>query len=237
MAYTRGGEAGKGTTFKSGEPLPEGELDEIPQHRGTGPTTPAANYKVGDGSIRDLLLYILGEDKQVKKLEPKKKQKAITKEFEKDFTRDVITTVIRGSIEEDASNPFVKQHELRDTEEESTVEEPETDTSFMGEIVPPPDEVTMENIPVEKDRGFLPSDPRETMSPDELSLHAELEEASARGERGQVTTRLGMPPEESRYTRRGQGGQGVGLRSRRYKHGGKVNKKFNTGGKVQSYNY
>jgi len=234
MAYTRGGEAGKGITFKSGE-------HEIPQHRGTGPTTPAANYKVGDGSIRDLLLYILGEDKQVKKLEPKKKQKTITKELEKDFARDVITTVIRGSIEEDAPNPFVKQHELRDTEEESTVEEPETDTSFMGEIVPPPDEVTMENIAVEEDRGFLPSDPtpdpRETMSPDELSLHAELEEASARGERGQVTTRLGMPPEESRYTRRGQGGQGVGLRSRRYKHGGKVNKKFNTGGKVQSYNY
>ena len=59
--YARGGETGKGITFKSGESIPKKHRTKkkIPAHRGTGSTR---EIKVGDGSIGDLFKFILGDN-------------------------------------------------------------------------------------------------------------------------------------------------------------------------------
>ena len=39
-----------------------------------GNRSPVTNYKVGDGSVKDLFKYIMGEDLDVKKIRSKRKQ-------------------------------------------------------------------------------------------------------------------------------------------------------------------
>lgn len=59
-----------------------------------GSRSPVVNYKVGDGSIRDLFRYIVGEDLVVKKIRPKRKQTTVNNIEDKARVKETITSAI-----------------------------------------------------------------------------------------------------------------------------------------------
>jgi len=59
-----------------------------------GSRSPVLNYKVGNGSIRDLFRYIVGEDLVVKKIRPKRKQTTVNNKEDKARVKETITSAI-----------------------------------------------------------------------------------------------------------------------------------------------
>ena len=59
-----------------------------------GSRSPVVNYKVGDGSIRDLFRYIVGEDLVVKKIRPKRKQTTVNNKEDKVRVKETITSAV-----------------------------------------------------------------------------------------------------------------------------------------------
>ena len=89
--YTRGGETGKGITFKSGESLPKKNRakKKIPAHRGTGiSSSPAREIKVGKGTLEYLIGFILGDNNKDIYIDvPEHRSKKVTKVSEKNKLR------------------------------------------------------------------------------------------------------------------------------------------------------
>ena len=117
-----------------------------------GSRSPVVNYKVGDGSVKDLFRYIMGEDLVVKKIKPKRKQTKVIKK-DKELVRQLITSGIQGSVEATAPNPFGA--DIIRGSAEATAPDPfgadqfkvNREDNMMGPVVEPPGEVLMENTP------------------------------------------------------------------------------------------
>jgi len=151
-----------------------------------GNRSPVTNYKVGDGSVKDLFRYILGEDLEVKKIKPKQKQTKVAKK-DKEIVRQMITSGVRGSVEATAPNPFGA-----DQPEVSTMDDT-MDSGMVGAIIEPPGEVLVEDLPPIS--SPLISTPP---SPDDR-LDARLQELHNQGGvmNQDQTYRMGMNPREN----------------------------------------
>tara|TARA_Y100000361_G_scaffold113982_1_gene104389 strand:+ start:76 stop:984 length:909 start_codon:yes stop_codon:yes gene_type:complete len=112
-----------------------------------GNRSPVTNYKVGDGSVKDLFRYIMGDELPVKKFGRNKKGTVVKKGDMN--VRNTITNGVRGSVEATAPNPFGA-----------------TKTQFVETDPPPPikrqgvrapiDEVTIEGPPARRNIEYGP---------------------------------------------------------------------------------
>jgi hypothetical protein len=152
-------------------------MAESERLRGSKP--PVTNYKVGDGSVKDLFRYILGEDLEVKKIRPKQKQTKVAKK-DKETVRQMITSGVRGSVEATAPNPFGA---TKTQFVEPTPPFPVKIQDDFGAVpVPPPGEVIIEDFP-------------EPLSEDDR-LNLKLQDEFGVLDRDQ-TYRMGMNPREN----------------------------------------
>jgi hypothetical protein len=210
-------------------------MAESERLRGSRP--PVTNYKVGDGSVKDLFRYIMGEDLDVKKIRPKRKQTTVTKK-DKESVRQLITSGIQGSVEATAPNPFGA-----DKSEINTM-----DNSLMGPVVEPPGEVLMENLPpVENNIAPPLSNQPMSLNMNDMEMEAMLEREHGNVLDPSQTYRLGMnrpntPRENPAGTWGGQALRPQGIGQEMYGGGPvkprkKRKKRLSKGGKVTSYNY
>lgn len=207
-----------------------------------GNRSPVTNYKVGDGSVKDLFRYILGEDLEVKKIKPKTKQTKVTKK-DKESVREFITSAVgtatsnkvslmagerAQSIQDDMAANMMQQDPMM----------MQQNNTMQGAPVPPPGPV--EVMPLPETTMLLQPEP-------EVELDARLQELHDQGgvmDRDQ-TYRMGMNPRENpvgtfagetemppRLMQNPRGMYGGGKVKRK-----KKKKKLAKGGKVSSYNY
>jgi len=218
-----------------------------------GNKSPVTNYKVGDGSVKDLFKYIMGDDLEVKKIKPKKKQTKVAKK-DKQFVRDFITSAVGTAtsnisnetslmageraqgIQDDMSASMMQQDPMMGMQEPVMQQDPMG--GMQGPMVESPGRVDVTNLP---ETGMLPP---------EEQLDQRLQELSAQGgvlDSGQ-TYRMGMnrpntPMENPAGTFGGELLRPQGMGQEMY-GGGRVmqkkkkkKKKLAGGGKVTSYNY
>lgn len=209
-------------------------MAESERMRGNRP--PVTNYKVGDGSVKDLFKYILGEDLEVKKIKPKTKQTKVTKK-DKESVREFITSAV--STASATAVPPVSAFGDPGTNIYGPQGDPmmmQEDDAMQGVPVPAPGPVEVMPLP---ETGMLPE-------PD-VELDARLQELHDQGgvmDRDQ-TYRMGMNPRENpvgtfagetemppRLMQNPIGMYGGGKVKRK-----KKKKKLAKGGKVSSYNY
>ena len=87
-------------------------MAESERMRGNRP--PVTNYKVGDGSVKDLFRYIIGEDMPVQKLNGKKKFTKVKNADEKTIIRNDIESNIKN-VSEKRFTPIIPPYvEVRD---------------------------------------------------------------------------------------------------------------------------
>jgi hypothetical protein len=202
-----------------------------------GNRSPVTNYKVGDGSIKDLFRYIMGDDLDVKKIKPKRKQTKVTKK-DKESVRQIITSGIQGSVEAVAPNPFGAD-QLKDNRGDS----------MMGPIVEPPGEVLVENLPPMENNIAPPlSNQPMSLNMNDMEMESMLERDQGNVLDSGQTYRMGMnrpntPMENPAGTFGGELLRPQGMGQEMY-GGGRVmkkkkkkKKKLAGGGKVTSYNY
>ena len=202
-----------------------------------GSKSPVTNYKVGDGSIKDLFRYIMGDDLDVKKIKPKRKQTKVTKK-DKESVRQIITSGIQGSVEAVAPNPFGAD-QLKDNRGDS----------MMGPIVEPPGEVLMENLPPMESNIAPPlSNQPMSLNMNDMEMESMLGRDQGNALDSGQTYRMGMnrpntPMENPAGTFGGELLKPQGMGQEMY-GGGRVmqkkkkkKKKLAGGGKVRSYNY
>ena len=160
-------------------------MAESERMRGNRP--PVTNYKVGDGSVKDLFKYILGEDLEVKKIKPKTKQTKVTKK-DKESVREFITSAV--STASATAVPPVPAFGDPGT----NIYGPQGDPMMMQEDdfgavpVPPPGPVEIMPLP---ETGMLPEP--------EVELDARLQELHDQGGvmNQDQTYRMGMNPREN----------------------------------------
>jgi len=112
-----------------------------------GSKSPVTNYKVGDGSVKDLFKYIMGDELPVKKLGRNKKGTPVKRG---DINaREIITGGIRGSVEATARNPFGASK----TQFVETAPPPVLQDQL---VKAPVDEVTVEGPPARKNVEYGP---------------------------------------------------------------------------------
>jgi len=112
-----------------------------------GSKSPTTNYKVGDGSVKDLFKYIMGDELPVKKLGRNKKGTPVKPG---DINaREIITGGIRGSVEATARNPFGASK----TQFVETAPPPVLQDQL---VKAPVDEVTVEGPPARKNVEYGP---------------------------------------------------------------------------------
>lgn len=215
-------------------------MAESERLRGSKP--PVANYKVGDGSIKDLFKYILGADLEVKKIKPKKKQTKVAKK-DKESVRQFITAAVDTATEATPPVPAFGDPgtNIYGPQREEPISPQGFIDDFGGGPVEPPGEVIIEDLPP-LNRELLP----ETGMLPEEKLDARLQELHDQGgvmSRDQ-TYRMGMNPRENPVgTFAGETEMPPRLmQSPRGMYGGgkvkrKKKKKLARGGKVTSYNY
>ena len=201
-----------------------------------GSRSPVVNYIVGDGSVKDLFRYIMGDDLDVKKIKPKRKQTKVTKK-DKESVRQIITSGIQGSVEAVAPNPFGAD-QLKDNRGDS----------MMGPIVEPPGEVLMENLPPMESNIAPPlSNQPMSLNMNDMEMESMLERDQGNALDSGQTYRMGMnrpntPMENPAGTFGGELLRPQGMEQEMY-GGGRVmkkkkkKKKLAGGGKVTSYNY
>lgn len=201
-----------------------------------GNRSPVTNYKVGDGSVKDLFRYIMGDDLDVKKIKPKRKQTKVTKK-DKESVRQIITSGIQGSVEAVAPNPFGAD-QLKDNRGDS----------MMGPIVEPPGEVLVENLPPMENNIAPPlSNQPMSLNMNDMEMESMLERDQGNVLDSGQTYRMGMnrpntPMENPAGTFGGELLRPQGMGQEMY-GGGRVmkkkkkKKKLAGGGKVTSYNY
>jgi len=211
-----------------------------------GNRSPVTNYKVGDGSVKDLFKYIMGEDLDVKKIRSKRKQTKVAKK-DKEFVRKKITSGVKAASEESIREGIETEY----TQPESfgdigtNIYGPQGglstgDTSMYGAAVEPPGRVNVTDLPPE-----VSAPPN--LDPDR-ELEAMLERDQGNALDSGQTYRMGMnrpntPMENPAGTFGGELLRPQGMGQEMY-GGGRVmqkkkkkKKKLAGGGKVRSYNY
>jgi len=212
-----------------------------------GNKSPVTNYKVGDGSVKDLFKYIMGDDLEVKKIKPKKKQTKVAKK-DKQSVRDFITAAVGAATSNETSLMAGERAQgiqgdmaasMMVQQDPMMQQDPTMDPTMgmQGPMVEPPGMVDVTNLP---ETGMLPKD--------EI-LDQRLQELSARGGvlDSSQTYRMGMnrpytPRENPAGTFGGELLRPQGMGQEMY-GGGRVRqkkrkkKKLAGGGKVTSYNY
>ena len=202
-----------------------------------GNRSPVTNYKVGDGSVKDLFKYILGEDLEVKKIKPKTKQTKVTKK-DKESVREFITSAV--STASATAVPPVPAFGDPGT----NIYGPQGDPIMMQEddfgAVPVSPPGPVEVMPLPETTMLLQPEP-------EVELDARLQELHDQGGvmNQDQTYRMGMNPRENpvgtfagetemppRLMQSPRGMYGGGKAKRK-----KKKKKLAKGGKVSSYNY
>ncbi len=212
-------------------------MAESERMRGNRP--PVTNYKVGDGSVKDLFKYILGEDLEVKKIKPKTKQTKVTKK-DKESVREFITSAVETATSSKVS--LMAGERAQSIQDNMAANMMQQDPMMMQEDdfgavpVPPPGPVEIMPLP---ETGMLPEP--------EVELDARLQELHDQGGvmNQDQTYRMGMNPRENpvgtfagktemppRLMQNPKGMYGGGKVKRK-----KKKKKLARGGKVSSYNY
>jgi hypothetical protein len=188
-------------------------MAESERMRGNRP--PVTNYKVGDGSVKDLFKYILGEDLEVKKIKPKTKQTKVT----------IMAGERAQSIQDNMAANMMQQDPMMMQEDD-----------FGAVPVPPPGPVEIMPLP---ETGMLP-EPEVELDARLQELH---DQGGVMNQ--DQTYRMGMNPRENPVgTFAGETEMPPKLmQSPRGMYGGgkvkrkKKKKKLAKGGKVSSYNY